>query len=632
MSACRTRAGARAPGRRRRSRRRALHRLARVRPTAVAARHRRQHGVGARARPRRPAHRRRARSHRRRPRRACGSELEAGTFPFRPELEDIHMNVERRLLELVGEAAGKLHTGPLAQRPDRARRAALPQGGRRGARARRCATCSRRWWRARPTPWTRPCPATRTCSAPSPSCSPTICWPTSSCCERDRDRFAACATRADVLPAGRRRPGRHRLPDRPRGAGRATSASPPCPPNSLDAVSDRDYVLDYLAAAAITGMHLSRLAADLTLWATAEFGFVEFSDAFATGSSIMPQKKNPDVAELIRGKSGRLYGNLMAVLTVDEGAAARLQLRHAGGQGAVLRLRRHAGGDRRRAAADAGVAHASAPTACARRPARTSRPPPTSPTTWCARACRSARATRSSARSSATRSSAGVTLEQLSLDELRRFSDRFDADVHQALTVEASLRARAVTGGTAPEAVRRALAQAASALALGRRHAVTPPRERRRRTRRVVLRSSWRRWAPAAARGRRWRPSGGSPQPVTDLRGARARGRASSWRGRCHAAASTTRASPTSAVARVFRADDAGQGDPKPALLEDDRIAGYTEVGTVRLAEPALAARAERPRRVRRPPRPRRRPPLHLRGADRRRRRAVSARRRRGSP
>src|SRR5207247_10883271 len=76
-------------------------------------------------------------------------------------------------------------------------------------------------------------------------------------------------------------------------------------PNSLDAVSDRDYVLEFLAAGALAGMHLSRLAADLTLWATAEFGFVEFSDAFATGSSIMPQKKNPDVAELIRGKTGR---------------------------------------------------------------------------------------------------------------------------------------------------------------------------------------------------------------------------------------------------------------------------------------------------------------------------------------
>jgi argininosuccinate lyase len=93
--------------------------------------------------------------------------------------------------------------------------------------------------------------------------------------------------------------------------------------NSLDAVSDRDYVLEYLSAAAIAGMHLSRLAADLSLWATAEFAFVEFSDAWATGSSIMPQKKNADIAELGRGKTGRVYGNLMALLTTLKGLPFR---------------------------------------------------------------------------------------------------------------------------------------------------------------------------------------------------------------------------------------------------------------------------------------------------------------------
>src|SRR5260370_3636943 len=85
--------------------------------------------------------------------------------------------------------------------------------------------------------------------------------------------------------------------------------------NSMDAVADRDFLVEFLAHAAIVGMHGSRLAADLTLWATAEFGFVEFADAFATGSSIMPPKKNPHPAELIRGQSGRLYGHLLAGLT-----------------------------------------------------------------------------------------------------------------------------------------------------------------------------------------------------------------------------------------------------------------------------------------------------------------------------
>jgi argininosuccinate lyase len=89
--------------------------------------------------------------------------------------------------------------------------------------------------------------------------------------------------------------------------------------NSMDAISDRDFVLNYLYAAAVCGMHLSRLAEDLILWSSAEFGFVRIGDAYTTGSSLMPQKKNPDVCELIRGKTGRLYGNLIAVLTLMKG-------------------------------------------------------------------------------------------------------------------------------------------------------------------------------------------------------------------------------------------------------------------------------------------------------------------------
>jgi len=142
--------------------------------------------------------------------------------------------------------------------------------------------------------------------------------------ERDRERLTGCAARADRLPLGAAALAGTAFPiDREalaRDLGFAGVTS-----NSLDAVSDRDYVLEYLAAVAIAGMHLSRLCADLTLWATAEFGFVEFADAFATGSSIMPQKKNPDVAELIRGKTGRLYGNLIALLTTLKGLPSSYQ-------------------------------------------------------------------------------------------------------------------------------------------------------------------------------------------------------------------------------------------------------------------------------------------------------------------
>jgi argininosuccinate lyase len=136
--------------------------------------------------------------------------------------------------------------------------------------------------------------------------------------ERDRARFRDGRARVNVMPLGAAAlAGAAFAIDREALARDLGFAAPS--PNSMDAVADRDFVVEFLSHAAILGMHCSRLAADLTLWATAEFGFVEFSDAFATGSSIMPQKKNPDVAELLRGKTGRLYGNLTAALTVMKG-------------------------------------------------------------------------------------------------------------------------------------------------------------------------------------------------------------------------------------------------------------------------------------------------------------------------
>ena len=124
--------------------------------------------------------------------------------------------------------------------------------------------------------------------------------------ERDGERFADCRARADVLPLGAGALAGTTLPDRPRATSRASSASRASPSNSLDAVADRDFVVEFLAAGAILATHLSRLAEELVLWSSSEFGFVALPDAFATGSSMMPQKKNPDVAELVRGKTGRV--------------------------------------------------------------------------------------------------------------------------------------------------------------------------------------------------------------------------------------------------------------------------------------------------------------------------------------
>ena len=123
---------------------------------------------------------------------------------------------------------------------------------------------------------------------------------------------------------------------------RASSASPSVAPNSIDAVSNRDFVLDYLAAAATCATHLSRLGAEIVLWSSEEFGFCEVSDAWASGSSIMPQKKNPDAAELLRAKAPRVVAHLVGAARRDARPPADLQQGHAGGQGAPVRRGRHA--------------------------------------------------------------------------------------------------------------------------------------------------------------------------------------------------------------------------------------------------------------------------------------------------
>src|SRR5207244_116567 len=135
---------------------------------------------------------------------------------------------------------------------------------------------------------------------------------------RDRARLRDCRARADELPRGARAaagagfPLDRKFVARLLGFARVTA-------NSVDAVADRDAAAEFLAAAAICAVHLSRLAEELVLWATEEFGFIELPDGFATGSSMMPQKKNPDVAELVRGKTGRVTGALVALLTTLKG-------------------------------------------------------------------------------------------------------------------------------------------------------------------------------------------------------------------------------------------------------------------------------------------------------------------------
>jgi len=395
---------------------------------------------------------------------AVRGELTTGAFPFRPELEDIHMNVERRLQELIGDVAGKLHTG--RSRNDQIALderlylkdvvARVDEGLRRVQEA----LVAR---------------AAETVDAPLPGythlqrAQPVVLahhlLAYVFMLQRDRERFRDSAARADVLPLGAAALAGTAFPiDREALAKDLGFAA--VSPNSLDAVSDRDYVLEFLAAGALAGMHFSRLAGDLTLWATAEFGFVEFADAFATGSSIMPQKKNPDVAELIRGKSGRLYGNLVAVLTTMKGLPlaynADMQEDKEPFFDSVDTLEAILGvlppllaaltfrTDRMRRAAGE---HFSTATDLADYLVKKGVP--------------FRQAHEVVGRLVRYALDEGKTLEDLTLPELRRFSPLIDGDVKDAITVEASIRARAVTCGTAPAAVRRTLALARALIARG---------------------------------------------------------------------------------------------------------------------------------------------------------------------
>ncbi len=180
---------------------------------------------------------------------------------------------------------------------------------------------------------------------------------------RDVDRLRDWDKRAAISPSGLRRSGRLVAAARPGGDGRASSASPAAA-NSVDAVSDRDFAVEFLFVAALIGVHLSRLGEEIVLWTTSEFGWLELDDAFATGSSIMPQKKNPDVAELARGKAGPAHRPRRRAARDAQGPAARVRPRSAGGQGAGLRRRRDA--DHRAARAHRHGRHG----ARARRPAR----------------------------------------------------------------------------------------------------------------------------------------------------------------------------------------------------------------------------------------------------------------------
>jgi argininosuccinate lyase len=387
-------------------------------------------------------------------------EMEEDTFPWREELEDIHMNVEARLREIVGEAAGKLHTA--RSRNDQVAtdlrlyvmEAARASIGR--IRALQGALLDQAEGHVDTV-----LPGYTHLQRAQPVVLAHHLLAYVQMLERDAERFAQARQRADVLPlgsgalAGSPYPLDREFVARELGFSRVSE-------NSMDAVSDRDFVLDYLSAAAVAMAHLSRLAEELVLWSSEEFGFVRLADSHTTGSSMMPQKRNPDLAELGRGRTGRVYGNLMAMLTTLKGLPLTynrdLQEDKEGLfdtvdtlDSALEAFRRMLAGarfSRERMAAATGAGYLLA----------------TDLADYLVK------------RGVPFREAHGAVVEltryavdqgkgygELSLDEYRRFSPAFDSSVY-AVTVQSSVAARNVVGGTAPERVAEALRAARARL------------------------------------------------------------------------------------------------------------------------------------------------------------------------
>jgi len=240
-------------------------------------------------------------------------KIDKGTFEFKTELEDIHMNIEAALIEDIGEAGRKLHTA-------RSRNDQIALDMRlftrdaikhtlTGIREMQSALVLLAEANKRVV-----MPGYTHLQRAQPVLFAHHLLAYFEMLQRDYDRFTDCLERTDVMPLGSGAlAGVAYVIDRELVAEELGFSR--ISRNSMDAVSDRDFIIEYEAAASMCMMHLSRLAQEITLWSTTEFGFIELDDTYSTGSSIMPQKKNPDVAELGRGKTGRVYGHLLAMLT-----------------------------------------------------------------------------------------------------------------------------------------------------------------------------------------------------------------------------------------------------------------------------------------------------------------------------
>jgi argininosuccinate lyase len=383
--------------------------------------------------------------------RAIAAEIEAGEFPWSQALEDVHMNIERRLTERIGEPGKKLHTA--RSRNDQVAtdmrlflRDAI-DAARAGVAALESVLVE---VAEREADTVMPGFTHLQTAQPVTFGHHVLAWV--EMLERDRDRLADCRRRTDVMPLGSAAlAGTSFAIDREHT--REALGFPALSRNSLDAVSDRDFAIEFCAAASIMMVHLSRMCEELILWMSERFRFIDIDDAFCTGSSIMPQKKNPDVAELVRGKSARVIGHLTAMLVLMKGQPLAYNrdnqedkeplfdtvdtvldsLRVLTAMWPGVRVNREV----LREAARGGFATA---TDLAEYLVRRGVP------------FRDAH--EAVGRAVALAQERGVDLADLPLEDLRAFCPLIEPGVYEVLTLEGSLAARAHVGGTAPQRVR----------------------------------------------------------------------------------------------------------------------------------------------------------------------------------
>jgi argininosuccinate lyase len=391
------------------------------------------------------------------------AEIEAGQFPFDAALEDIHMNIEARLAARVGEAGKRLHTG-------RSRNDQVATDFRLWVRDAidgldgQIADVMRALAGRAAQHAADPMPGFTHLQTAQPVTFGHHLLAYVEMLSRDRGRLADCRRRLNECPLGAAALAGTSFPlDRDATAAALGFDRPAA--NSLDAVSDRDFALEFLAAAAISAMHLSRLAEEIVIWCSAPFRFIRLSDAYTTGSSIMPQKRNPDAAELVRAKTGRVNGALVGLLTVMKG----LPLAYAkdmqedkepvfdAAEAWALSL-----------AATAGMVRDMTPdTARMAEFAASGFATATDLADWLVRVLKLPFRTAHhvTGRLVARAEAKGVDLAGLTLADMQAEEPRITAEVFSVLTVAASVSSRTSYGGTAPANVARQAARWLAALA-----------------------------------------------------------------------------------------------------------------------------------------------------------------------